>query len=294
MPLPPLWISVLINIPVLRSRKTIPLIEISLWLFGTTSLSEQLGNPDGLFNFRGSESDWQSWRTLNELVGLCAQLRSRNEPCRPVYKLKEAADSAGLITNNYLDAVDEHDEHGEPISVAKWCRSDNCDIAIISYEQLDKLLDACDEEGTVRFALICDEFDTGAASFGGSTIQWPGSVGGVLFVITIGLFVITVFCPYSVRILSVFCCFDRIRYSVHQKGIHRIRTEYGVFCPPEYMVRILSVFCVFCDSVEYGQNTAKIRRAPCILFGPQNTVFWGRFLPPPTPKPENMQNPCIF
>ena len=80
----PLWISVLINIPVLRSRKTIPLIEISLWLFGTTSLSEQLGNPDGLFNFRGSESDWQSWRTLNERGGLCAQLRSRNEPCRPV------------------------------------------------------------------------------------------------------------------------------------------------------------------------------------------------------------------
>ena len=123
------------------------------------------------------------------------------------------------------------------------------------------------------------------------TCAWGG---GVLFVITIGLFVITVFCPYSVRILSVFCCFDRIRYSVHQKGIHRIRTEYGVFCPPEYMVRILSVFCVFCDSVEYGQNTAKIRRAPCILFGPQNTVFWGRFLPPPTPQPENMQNPCIF
>ena len=26
-------------------------------LFGTSSLSEQLGNPDGLFNFRGSESD---------------------------------------------------------------------------------------------------------------------------------------------------------------------------------------------------------------------------------------------
>ena len=60
------------------------------------------------------------------------------------------------------------------------------------------------------------------------------------------------------------------------------------------MVRILSVFCVFCDSVEYEQNTARIRRTPCILFGPQNTVFWGRFLPPPTPQPENMQNPCIF
>ena len=97
----------------------------------------------------------------------------RNVATMLAHKLKEAADSAGLITNNYLDAVDEHDEHGEPISVAKWCRSDNCDIAIISYEQLDKLLDACDEEGTVRFALICDEFDTGAASFGGSTIQWP-------------------------------------------------------------------------------------------------------------------------
>ena len=53
----PLWISVLINIPGLRSRKTIPLIEISLWLFGTSSLSEHLGNPDGLFNFSGSESD---------------------------------------------------------------------------------------------------------------------------------------------------------------------------------------------------------------------------------------------
>ena len=52
-----LWISVLINIPVLRSRKTIPLIEISLWLFYTSSLSEHLGNPDGLFNFSGSESD---------------------------------------------------------------------------------------------------------------------------------------------------------------------------------------------------------------------------------------------
>ena len=53
----PLWISVLINIPVLRSRKTIPLIEISLWLFGTSSLSEHLGNPNVIFNFRGSESD---------------------------------------------------------------------------------------------------------------------------------------------------------------------------------------------------------------------------------------------
>ena len=53
----PLWISVLINIPVLRSRKTIPLIEISLWLFGTSSLSEQLGALDEVFNFRGSESD---------------------------------------------------------------------------------------------------------------------------------------------------------------------------------------------------------------------------------------------
>ena len=85
-------------------------------------------------------------------------------------------------------------------------------------------------------------------------VGWHGSLWeGVLFVITIELFVITVFCPYSVRILSVFCCFDRIRYSVHQKRIHRIRTKYEVFCPPEYMVRILSVFCVFCDSVEYGQ-----------------------------------------
>ena len=53
----PLWISVLINIPVLRSRKTIPLIEISLWLFGISSLSERLGNPNVIFNFRGIESD---------------------------------------------------------------------------------------------------------------------------------------------------------------------------------------------------------------------------------------------
>ena len=128
----------------------------------------------------------------------------------------------------------------------------------------------------------------------GNHITTTAPPGGGLFVITICLFVITVFCPYSVRILSVFCCFDRIRYSVHQKRIHRIRKEYEVFCPPEYMVRILSVFCVFCDSVEYEQNTARIRRTPCILFGPQNTVFWGRFLPPPTPQPENMQNPCIF
>ena len=52
-----LWISVLINIPVLRSRKTIPVIEISLWLFGTSSLSEHLGNPNVIFNFRGTESD---------------------------------------------------------------------------------------------------------------------------------------------------------------------------------------------------------------------------------------------
>ena len=53
----PLWISVLINIPVLRSRKTIPLIEISVWLFGISSLSERLGNPNVIFNFRGIESD---------------------------------------------------------------------------------------------------------------------------------------------------------------------------------------------------------------------------------------------
>ena len=80
----PLWISDLINIPLIRSRNTIPTVEISLWLFGISSLSEHLGNPNVIFNFRGIESDWQSWRTLNELVGLCAQLRSRNEPCRPV------------------------------------------------------------------------------------------------------------------------------------------------------------------------------------------------------------------
>ena len=57
MPLPPLWIKFLIDIPVLRSRKTIPLIDVSLWLFDASSLSEQLGALDEVFNFRGSESD---------------------------------------------------------------------------------------------------------------------------------------------------------------------------------------------------------------------------------------------
>ena len=47
-----LWISVLINIPLVRSRNTIPIVEISLSLFGTSSLSEHLGAPDGLFKFQ--------------------------------------------------------------------------------------------------------------------------------------------------------------------------------------------------------------------------------------------------
>ena len=53
VPFPVGWISVLIHFPMKRSRNTMPLVEISLWLmvFGASSLSERLGAPDGLFNF---------------------------------------------------------------------------------------------------------------------------------------------------------------------------------------------------------------------------------------------------
>ena len=51
VPFPVGWISVLMHIPMTRSRNAMPLVEISLWLFGASSLSEHLGAPDGLFNF---------------------------------------------------------------------------------------------------------------------------------------------------------------------------------------------------------------------------------------------------
>ena len=89
---------------------------------------------------------------------------------------------------------------------------------------------------------------------------------------------------YSVRILTVFCIFHKIQYSVHQNEMHRIPIEYMVFCPQKKCSVFLAVFYVFRASPEYNRIRRRIRRVPCILLGPQNTVFWGRTSTPSPPE----------